>query len=99
MSFLLAERVHADAFKIRRGRKGIPPRLCRILFLQDVYDKARQGYSAGSGPPSQSFTVRSHDELASFIPSGESARPRTAAEWVVSVLKQRPFERSQKRMV
>jgi hypothetical protein len=34
-------------------------------------------YSAGSAPPSHSFTVRSQDALASLSPSAESERPRT----------------------
>ena len=56
-------------------------------------------YSVGSGPPAHSFTVRSHDALASFIPSGDRVMPRTAAVWALMVLKQRPFERSQNRIV
>ena len=56
-------------------------------------------YSGGSAPPAHSFTVRSHDELASFIPSGDRVMPRTPAVWALSVLKLRPFDRSQNRIV
>ena len=56
-------------------------------------------YSSGSGPPLHSFTVRSHEALASFIPSDERVMPRMAAVWALMVLKQRPFERSQNRIV
>jgi hypothetical protein len=56
-------------------------------------------YSAGSAPPAHNFTVRSHEALASFIPSGERVMPRMAAVWALIVLKQRPFERSQNRIM
>ena len=43
--------------------------------------------------------MRSHDALASFIPSGDRVMPRTAALWALIVLKQRPLERSQNLIV
>ena len=56
-------------------------------------------YSVGSAPPAHSFTVRSHDALASFIPSGDRVIPRMPPVWALSVLKQRPFDKSQNRIV
>ncbi len=56
-------------------------------------------YSAGSAPPSHNFTVRSHDALASFIPSGERVMLQTAGVWALIDLKQRPFDRSENLIV
>src|ERR1041385_9076382 len=94
---------------------GVEPRLRKFLVSHEKpFGKSasatafpRQGmrwrtcrdYSAGSSPPAHNFTVRSHDALASFIPSGDKGTLRTPAVWALSVLKQRPFERSQNRIV
>ena len=59
----------------------------------------RVSYSAGSCPPSHSFTVRSQEALAKRNPSGENAIPRTAPEWLLSVRKLRPVAMSQNRIV
>src|SRR5262249_47757072 len=56
-------------------------------------------YSAGSAPPSHSFTVRSQDALASRRPSEASVMPRTPPVWDLIVLKHRPDLRSQNRIV
>src|SRR5215831_15829610 len=56
-------------------------------------------YSAGSAPPSHSFTVRSQDALANLSPSADSATPLTPPVWPLSVRKHRPDFKSQNRIV